>query len=144
MKPIKLSVQTNGERFYSITDDINQVLSKFLSASQSQSGMLHLFIKHTSCALTINESYDPGAAQDMANFLKHIAPRDLAFIVHDDEGPDDSPSHMKSILLQNHLSFMVDETKILMGQWQGVYLAEFRDAPKTREVLVKFVPDPAN
>lgn len=77
----------------------------------------------------------------MENFLKHIASRDLPFIEHTLEGPDDSPSHMKSILLQQHLAIPVEEGELLLGTWQGIYLAEFRDAPHQRSIIVKFCAD---
>lgn len=100
-----------------------------------------MFCMHTSSGLVVSESYDPMARQDMEAFLKHLAPRDLPFIRHTLEGSDDSPSHMKSILVKPQLSFIVDEGKVIMGTWQGIYLAEFRDKPKLRHVLVKYQPD---
>jgi len=134
----KISISTSGERFYSITD---QIQSSLKQVAKSPSGILHLFLLHTSCALTISEDYDPSARRDMENFLKHIASRDLPFIEHTLEGPDDSPSHMKSILLQQHLAIPVEEGELLLGTWQGVYLAEFRDAPHQRNIIVKFCAD---
>ena len=134
----KITIQTNGERFYSITEHVQSVVEGTASAS---CGILHLFLLHTSCALTISESYDPSAKRDMENFLKHVAPRDLPFIEHTLEGEDDSPSHMKSILLQQHLAIPIEEGRLLMGTWQGIYLAEFRDAPHQRRVIVKFSSD---
>lgn len=131
-----LSVQTNGEAFYDITSDLKSWASQNL---EKRSGVLHLFIMHTSCALTINESYDPAARSDMEKFLMHLAPRNLSFIEHDDEGEDDSPSHMKSILLNQNMGLIVESGEIVMGTWQGIYLAEFRDAPHSRKVLLKFI-----
>ncbi|TNF31569.1 MAG: YjbQ family protein [Deltaproteobacteria bacterium] len=131
-----LNVQTNGESFYDITKELKKWCSENLA---SRSGVLHLFIMHTSCALTINESYDPAARRDMERFMKHLAPRDLAFIEHDDEGEDDSPSHMKSILLNQNLGLVVEKGELVIGTWQGIYLAEFRDAPHNRKVVLKFI-----
>ena len=138
-----LQIQTSGERFYNITQNIQDALKKMLTQDfpRAKSGVLHLFTTHTSCALTISEAYDPAAARDVESFFKHIAPRDLHFITHTDEGSDDSPSHMKSVLLNQSLSFIVENEKLILGTWQGIYLAEFRDSTKKREVLVKFVPD---
>ena len=140
-----LNIPTNGERFYNITENVKNALENILNDNKgkSGSGILHLFTTHTSCALTISEAYDPAAAKDVERFFKHLAPRDLNFITHTDEGEDDSPSHMKSVRLNQNLSFIVDEKKLILGTWQGIYLAEFRDANKKREVLVKFVPDQA-
>lgn len=140
-----LHISTTGERFYDITDNVKNTLENILKdpTTKTGSGVLHLFTTHTSCALTISEAYDPAAAKDVERFLKHLAPRDLGFITHTDEGEDDSPSHMKSVLLNQALSFIVEDKKLILGTWQGIYLAEFRDATKKREVLVKFVPDQA-
>lgn len=105
------------------------------------SGMLHVFLVHTSCGLTLNESFDPTAKQDMESFLKRIAPRHESWYAHTIEGPDDSPSHLKSLLLNHSLSLIVEQGKMILGQWQGIYLAEFRDAPHQRQLILKFVPD---
>ena len=96
---------------------------------------------HTSCGLTINESYDPSAASDMESFLKHLAPRDLSLITHTAEGEDDSPSHMKSMLINNSLQLIVEEGNPLIGTWQGIFLCEFRDRPHRRNILLKFQAD---
>lgn len=138
-----IKIQTSGERFYNITKPIQDALEKILTNDfpQSKSGILHLFTTHTSCALTISEAHEPAAAKDVENFLIHLAPRSLSFITHTDEGSDDSPSHMKSILLNQSLNFIVEDKKIILGIWQGIYLAEFRDSTKNREILAKFVPD---
>ncbi len=136
-----IELQTSGEQFYEITDQVKMSLNKLLKDSNSKSGVLTLFITHTSCGLTINESYDPAAKNDMENFLKHLAPRNLNFITHTEEGPDDSPSHMKTMLINQNLSFIVESEELLLGTWQGIYLCEFRDSPKTRKILVKFQAD---
>tara|TARA_R110002072_G_scaffold64203_4_gene159607 strand:- start:52746 stop:53165 length:420 start_codon:yes stop_codon:yes gene_type:complete len=134
-----IQITTHGEKFYNITEEVKKALAT--TRKDSESGVLTLFVQHTSCALTINESFDPSAAEDMENFLKHLAPRNLKFIKHDDEGPDDSPSHMKSILLQTSIQIPVDQKEILLGRWQGIYLCEFRDSPKERRVLIKYQAD---
>lgn len=139
MSYLEIKVKTTGEKFYDITKLVKEALSSQLSSSES--GVVHLFIKHTSCALTVNESYDPSAKEDLEKFLKHSAPRNLNFIQHTDEGEDDSPSHMKSMLLNQSMSFIVENREMLLGTWQGIYLCEFRDSPKTRSVLIKFQKD---
>ena len=129
----KISVQTNGEGFYEITASIKAwVPSK-------KSGILTIFCPHTSCGLTLNEAYDPSACDDMVAFLKHLAPRNLSFIRHTAEGPDDSPSHMKSMLLQHSIQIIVENGELIMGRWQGLWLAEFRDAPHERHLILKFM-----
>ena len=138
----KIQVNTRGEKFYDITTQVRKCLDQILQSSPSHSGILHLFIKHTSAALTINEAFDPSAAVDMQEFLKHLATPNLSFITHTTEGPDDSPSHMKSILLNNSLTIFIENKKLLLGQWQGIYLAEFRQSAHQREILIKFQSDP--
>ena len=139
MSLTRLIIPTQGEQFYDITTRVNESLQQL--RGKKQSGILNLFIQHTSCGLTINESYDPSAREDMEEFLRHLAPRNLKFIKHDDEGPDDSPSHMKSMLIQNSITIPVERGQLLLGQWQGLYLCEFRDAPKERSILLKFLAD---
>jgi secondary thiamine-phosphate synthase enzyme len=136
MKSWKLPITTDGERFYDISKEVHSSLETNIG---DENGLLVIFNPHTSCGLTINESFDPSACSDMEKFLKHLAPRNLKFIEHTAEGADDSPSHMKSILLQNSLQLIVEDGKILLGPWQGIYLCEFRDARKNRELKLKFI-----
>ncbi|EPZ50699.1 secondary thiamine-phosphate synthase enzyme [Bacteriovorax sp. BAL6_X] len=138
MMPIKTQiVNTSGEGFYDITKEIRQCLRDL--APQNTDGILVCQIQHTSAALCINEAFDPSAKLDMENFLKHLAPRNLSFITHTAEGADDSPSHMKSILMQTSLTLIVESGELDIGQWSGIYLCEFRDAPHMRKVKVKFL-----
>lgn len=141
MKPTTLVINTNGEKFYDITDQVKSEAVKLFSKSKSKSGVLTLCCMHTSCGLTLNESYDPSAATDMQNFLKHLAPRDLKLLTHTIEGPDDGPSHLKTMLINNSLQFIVDESKMMIGTWQGVFLCEFRDEPHQRKIILKFQSD---
>lgn len=134
-----IKIRTEGERFYDITPQVKEALPELLNGAKS--GMLFLCCMHTSCALTISENYDPDAREDLEAFLKHLAPRNLKFIKHTDEGPDDSPSHMKSVLLGQSLQLIISDSQCLLGQWQGVFLGEFRDSPKERKVYLKFIQD---
>lgn len=133
----RIQVHTEGEQLYDITSKVQDTLAALIPSSKS-SGVLYLFVVHTSCALTISEGYDPTARQDVEAFLRHLAPRNLSFIRHTLEGSDDSPSHMKSILLQPTLTLLVEKGQVFLGRWQSVYLAEFRDRPHERQVAVKF------
>ena len=136
--PIKTElVNTSGERFYDISDQINEC-AKALNP-HNEDGILICQIQHTSAALCVNEAFDPSAKDDMENFLKHLAPRNLNFITHTAEGADDSPSHMKSILMQNSLTFIIEAGVLDIGHWSGIYLCEFRDSPQTRKIKVKFM-----
>ncbi|MBF0208539.1 MAG: YjbQ family protein [Oligoflexia bacterium] len=138
-----LTIKTQGEKFYSITKLVEENLQQILKTTfpQSTAGVLHLMIAHTSCALTIGESFDPSAKGDQERFLKHLVPSGLPFIKHLDEGEDDSPSHIKSMLLQQHLAIIVENKELIIGKWQGIYLAEFRMAPHARSIFMKYQPD---
>ncbi len=131
-----IMISTRGESFVDITDLVKRKLE---STTANKSGILVLYIVHTSCALTINEAFDSSAKEDMQNFLKHLAPRNLSFITHDAEGADDSPSHMKSLLLNQNLVIPIEKGSLVMGTWQGIYLCEFRDRAHERKVLIKFI-----
>ena len=130
-----LEVKTNGEGFVDITALVKK------HCKPVRNGFVIIQNTHTSCGLTINEAFDPSAREDMENFLKHLAPENLAFIKHTDEGSDDSPSHMKSILVQQSLTIVIDDGQLMLGQWQGIYLCEFRRAQKTRRLILKIVED---
>ncbi len=108
---------------------------------QSTHGIFHLFCMHTSCALLINEGFDHTAKKDLELFFDYLAPQSLPFIRHTIEGRDDSPAHMKSALLHQHLAFMVEDSELIIGQWQGVFLAEFRNDPHQRTIICKYQPD---
>ncbi len=138
MKSTTLLQRTTGDQFYDVTTLVRQKLAEDLLVEPLQSGMLHLFLKHTSCALTINEAYDPKAATDMEKFLRHLAPENLSFIEHTDEGSDDSPSHMKAIITGHSLAIPVLSGQLQLGTWQGIYLCEFRKDPKERTILLTF------
>lgn len=131
-------IETNNEKFLDITQNIRSELKEIIPEN-SKCGILHLFLPHTSCALTIQEAFDSSAKTDMENYLKHLAPRNLSFITHTAEGPDDSPSHMKSMTLGNSLQLIVEDEEIVLGTWQGIYLAEFRDGPHNRKIHLKFI-----
>lgn len=131
----RLVISTNGEKFYDITKDIRDIVKD----QKINEGIIHLFCMHTSCGLTINESFDPSAREDLEQYLKYIAPRNLDFIKHDSEGPDDSPSHMKTMLTAQQLAIPLEEGELTIGTWQGIYLCEFRDSPKKRTVMIKII-----
>ena len=131
----RLVISTNGENFYDITKDIRDIVKD----QKINEGVIHLFCMHTSCGLTINESFDPSAREDLEQFLKYIAPRNLDFIKHDSEGPDDSPSHMKTMLTAQQLAIPLEEGELTIGTWQGIYLCEFRDSPKKRTIMIKII-----
>jgi secondary thiamine-phosphate synthase enzyme len=129
----EIVVQTGGKGFYPITREIRGVIQHW----GVRTGLLHLFIPHTSASLVINESYDPSARQDMEAFLERLAPEGEDWHRHTLEGRDDSPSHMRAILTGTSLSIPIDDGDLSLGTWQGVYLAEHRAHAHRRKVLLR-------
>ena len=99
------------------------------------SGILHLFIQHTSAALAINENASPDVLSDVSRFFSNMVPEGSHY-QHDEEGPDDMPAHIKSILCDTSLSIPFHEGKLLLGIWQGIYLLEFRKNARARRIVV--------
>lgn len=98
-------------------------------------GSLNLFIKHTSCGLTLNENFDPSVRDDFNNVLDHLVPYDEPYYTHNDEGPDDLPGHVKSSLFGTSLDIPITNGKLNLGTWQGVYFCEFREYLHTRTIV---------
>ena len=131
-----LTVQTRGEGF----TDITRELSAFLSEIGARTGLAHVFCRHTSASLTIQENADPDVRTDLLTALHSLAPRSGRW-VHDLEGPDDMPAHIRTMLTDSGLSIPVAKGAPLLGTWQGVYLIEHRDRPHMREVVLSFLGD---
>lgn len=136
-----LSLHFKKPGLHLITDLVSQKLMEALEKSPSSRGMLYIFNPHTSAALTLNEAWDPSANSDLVQFLDHLAPKNLSFVTHTLEGMDDSPAHMKTALLQSHLLLMVEQKKLVLGRWQGIFFAEFKDHPPSRSLFFKFIED---
>ncbi len=102
-------------------------------------GLLHLFIKHTSASLTLNENADPSVQYDMNNFINNLIPDNTPYFTHTAEGPDDMPSHIKSSLFGNSLIIPITNGRLNLGTWQGIYLYEFRDYRKPRTIVATII-----
>jgi secondary thiamine-phosphate synthase enzyme len=116
--------------------DITDLIQRVVSESGVQSGTCFLFVPHTTAALLINENYDPGLQRDLDNFLKMLAPRDRDY--HHDDGNCDA--HLKAAVIGNSKVLLVENGRLILGRWQGVFLCEF-DGPRRRELRIKVVPD---
>ncbi|MBR4266401.1 MAG: secondary thiamine-phosphate synthase enzyme YjbQ [Bacteroidales bacterium] len=101
-----------------------------------QTGLINLFIQHTSAALTINENCDPAVRQDMETISNHLVPDGDPRYVHDYEGDDDMPAHFKSSMMGVSLTIPISNGKLDMGTWQGIYLCEFRNNGGSRKITV--------
>ena len=135
MKLIKeqICLHTLGKGMYEFTNDVNAIVRE----QNVQDGLCHLFIQHTSASLIISENADPTAKIDLEQFIDRIAPENQNWHRHTLEGPDDSPSHMKSILTNVDLTIPIDNGTLSLGTWQGIYLFEHRHHPHNRKILVR-------
>jgi len=102
-------------------------------------GILHLFIQHTSAGLTLNENADPTVRVDFESFFNQMVKENEPFVVHDIEGPDDMPAHVKSSLVGSSVSIPIHHHRLMLGTWQGIYLCEFRDAPHRRKIIATII-----
>jgi len=129
-----LTVQTAGEGFV----DITREAARFIADVGAREGALFLFVRHTSASLTIQENADPVVQTDLVTALRRVAPDDVPW-VHDSEGPDDMPAHVKALLTGSSLHVPVLDGALALGTWQGIYVAEHRSRPHRREVVMQFV-----
>jgi secondary thiamine-phosphate synthase enzyme len=129
-----LSVETQCVGFTEITRDA----AGFITDIKAQDGVLLLYLRHTSASLVIQENADADVRVDLVTALERLAPDDAGW-VHDVEGPDDMPAHIKSMLNGVSLHVPVTRGKLALGTWQGIYVAEHRAQPHHREVILQFI-----
>lgn len=99
-------------------------------------GLMNIFIQHTSAALAINENADPTVRHDMDKAFDHLVPENQPFYKHTVEGPDDMPAHVKSVLAGSSVTIPITDGKLNLGTWQGIYLMEFREAATPRKLVI--------
>jgi secondary thiamine-phosphate synthase enzyme len=132
----RLSLRTGGEGFTNITAALNTEIA----ASGLRQGVATLVCQHTSCSLTINENADPRVLQDLAAYLKDLVPSgDQRAYLHDDEGPDDMPAHIRTALTATSLQLSFDAGRLVLGTWQAVYLWEHRLAGSERRLSLHLI-----
>ena len=129
-----LHLDTPGAGFTDITSQAR----KFVADSGAGDGILLVFLRHTSASLTIQENADPDVQTDLIAALDRLAPEDAPWI-HDVEGPDDMPAHVKALLSGVSLHVPVAGGKLALGAWQGIYLIEHRHRPHSREIMLQFI-----
>jgi secondary thiamine-phosphate synthase enzyme len=130
----QLSVTTSGKGFVEITREVK----RWVAEQGIATGLLTLYCRHTSASLLIQENADPDVQMDLQNFFEEIAPETRGY-VHDTEGPDDMPAHIRTALTHTSLSIPVISGTLALGTWQGIYLFEHRRAPHTREVVLHLI-----
>ena len=129
-----LALDTRGEGFVEITRDV----AEFVAAAGAGDGILLMFMRHTSASLVIQENADPDVRTDLRTALNRLAPADAGW-VHDTEGADDMPAHVKTMLTGVSLHVPVVAGALALGTWQGIYVAEHRARPHRREVVLQFL-----
>lgn len=127
-----LTFVTMGRGTLDITADITKVLVE----SKIQCGLVHVFVQHTSCSLTITENADPDVRYDLDTILSRLAPDGDQAYQHDVEGPDDMAAHARSVLTDSSLTVPAGASRLLLGTWQGIFLWEHRISGQRRQVVV--------
>ncbi|MEL7151439.1 MAG: secondary thiamine-phosphate synthase enzyme YjbQ [Pseudomonadota bacterium] len=130
-----LSIETRGPGLYEFTDHVHPFAQG--------DGVLTLFVQHTSCSLLIHENADPDVQQDLKAFFERLVPPSddpsMSYLTHTMEGPDDMPAHIKAAVMPVSLSIPVQQGRLMLGTWQGVYLFEHRRRPHHRRVAVQML-----
>jgi secondary thiamine-phosphate synthase enzyme len=133
----KLQVSTRGKGLYEITTSI----ADWLEETGTDSGLLTVFVQHTSASLTIQENAAPDVVLDLNAFFARLVPEDPRLYRHNDEGPDDMPAHIRAALTLTQLSIPVENGRMMLGTWQGVYLFEHRGIPHRRSVVLHLIAE---
>ncbi len=143
----QLNIKTPGEGFTDITLEVN----KWLKKAKIISGILLIFSKHTSCSLIINENADPNVLRDLHNYMNGIVPKNkyrsidinnnIVEYHHQDEGEDDMPAHIRTMLTSTSLNVSVENSELVLGTWQAIYLWEHRKFSKSRQLHLHLIGD---
>ena len=129
----EISIPAKPRGFHLITDII---ISAFSEIEDIQMGFLHIFIKHTSASLTINENADPTVRLDFESHINKMVPENQSYYKHTLEGSDDMPAHIKSSLMGNSLQIPITDGQFNLGMWQGIYLCEHRNRASSRHLVL--------
>jgi len=127
-----LRIETRDTGLRELTADV----ARIVRTAGIETGMVHIFCRHTSASLLIQENADPDVQRDLVAFFKRLVPDGDPLFVHQSEGPDDMPAHVKSALTQTTLSVPIAGFQMMLGTWQGIYLFEHRRRPHARQVVV--------
>ena len=130
-KSIRLPAVKRG--FHLITD---LIVAQMPELEQIHIGLAHVFIRHTSASLTINEDADPTVRQDFESHFNKMVPENAPYYRHNDEGPDDMPAHLKAAILGSSVTIPITDGKLNLGTWQGIYLCEHRDQASRRWLVI--------
>jgi secondary thiamine-phosphate synthase enzyme len=128
----RLQVATRGRGLYAVTREIEQ----WAEGQGVRTGLLTVFIQHTSASLTIQENADPDVVRDVDEFFARIVPEDAEWYRHTVEGPDDMPAHIRAALTQTQLTIPLVDARLALGTWQGIYVFEHRSRPHRRSLVL--------
>ncbi len=130
-----LQINTNGQRLYEFT---HQTMN-WIEENNLKNGILNLSIQHTSASIIVQENADPDVQTDLIDYFDKLVPMDDKLYIHNTEGKDDMPAHIKSVLTNNQISLSVKNKELLLGTWQGIYLFEHRLNPQKRTIIHHFL-----
>ena len=130
-----LNLSAPRQGLHEITDEIDS----WVRDQSIGIGLLTVFCRHTSASLLIQENAASAARRDLETYFSRIAPEDPALYTHNDEGPDDMPAHLRSALTQTQLSIPIEDGRMILGTWQGIYLFEHRREPSRRQIALHLV-----
>lgn len=134
----RIQISTRGKGLYEITGQVADWLRK----SAVRAGLLTVFVQHTSASLTIQENADPDVVADLNDFFNRLVAEDNRLYRHTCEGPDDMPAHIRAALTLTQVSIPVEQGKMMLGTWQGIYLFEHRAVPHRRSVVLHLIGEP--
>ena len=132
-----LELKTNGQKLYEFTQNTIDLINKY----NFKNGIINLSIQHTSASLIVQENADPDVQKDLLNHFNKLAPMDKNLYIHNSEGEDDMPAHIKSALTNNQISLSIKDNELLLGTWQGLYLFEHRIEKHKRKIIHHFIGD---
>ena len=132
----EILLKSKAQGFHLIT---NEIISQVPEIKEITAGIAHIFIKHTSASLTINENADPTVRSDMETYFNKIVPESATYFQHTLEGTDDMTSHIKASILGNSVTVPVSHGSFNLGTWQGIYLCEHRNHGGAREIIVTII-----
>jgi secondary thiamine-phosphate synthase enzyme len=135
----RLQISTRGKGLYEITGEIG----RWVAQRSAGTGLVTVFVQHTSASLTIQENADPDVVDDLNAFFSRLVPEDNRLYRHTVEGPDDMPAHIRAALTLTQLSIPVERGRLVLGTWQGIYLFEHRSQPHRRTVVLHLLAEGA-
>ena len=133
----RIEIRTRGKGLYPFTREV----AEWVSSTGAETGLLTVFLQHTSASLVIQENADPDVVLDLADFFERLAPESDPRYRHTTEGPDDMPAHIRASLTPSHLSIPVIGRRMSLGIWQGIYLFEHRSGPQRRSVILHLIAE---